>query len=495
MENAIVGNKFEDIRPCYAFRGGDLCSKLIYAVLSKYNPALSKNDKYNDLQRVDHVNKHLPRVGFNESEVDFIFNISSSTNITNKRRSINNAIKHLVTENVVARLEGGGSVACPIFTLLKYTPEDKVNTLVAEINYNLTDFILDFCNNGNLYTTVSLNDIRLLSSDYAIRIYTYCHRYAKIRNDDCYEIKVDVDTLKKFLCVKSGYTTQAFNIRILDKYTNEITEKTSVNITYEKIVYGRKITGYVFRIKSKIPTKIRKNYEAGFACINGIDSSLINVDNAETINHLSKMGVNKAQLIEAVKMGTTYLKFVTKEIDNQYRKLIEIDRNVSYGALFWGAIKGWLNYEKWAQEHPEEIQKDKERLIELSNIKLKKIEETEEEKAEKEKRIKQRNFFRNAIPMYKNFTDEELDEIINKAEKMQAEKQVAKEAEEAKKADEADEAKTVKGIVVDSFVRANFDVNYLSSSPFKDFFFDEQKRFGFDDFGEFVQYVKTISIQ
>ena len=97
--------------------------------------------------------------------------------------------------------------------------------------------------------------------------------------------------------------------------------------------------------------------------------------------------------------------------------------------------------------------------------------------------------------MYKNFTDEELDEIINKAEKMQAEKQVAKEAEEAKKADEADEAKTVKGIVVDSFVRANFDVNYLSSSPFKDFFFDEQKRFGFDDFGEFVQYVKTISIQ
>ena len=151
--------------------------------------------------------------------------------------------------------------------------------------------------------------------------------------------------------------------------------------------------------------------------------------------------------------------------------------------------------EEYASIFREDIKKDKERLIELSNIKLRKIEETEEEKAEKEKRIKQRNFFRNAIPMYRNFTDEELDEIINKAEKMQAEKQVAKEAEEAKKVEEAEETKTVNPLIVDKFREADFDINWLLSSPFKTCYTDEQKRLGYDDFADFVQYVKSISVQ
>lgn len=498
MENSVVGNDFENIRPCYKGRGGDICSKLIYGVLSKYNPALSDNDKYNDLQRVDYENHKLPRVGFNEAEVDYIFSISSSSNITKRRQAINNAIKKLITENIVIKLSGGGSLACPIFTLLKYTPEDSVNTLVAEINYNLLDLVLDFRGKDRLYTTVSLNDIRLLSSDYAIKIYTYCQRYSKIRNNDCYEIKVDTDSLKKYLGISNGYSTKSFNLKILDKYTNEITEKTSYNITYTKQFYGRKITGYVFSIKAKVPTKIRKHYEAGFACVNGIDSSLINVDNAETINHLSKMGVNKAQLIEAIKMGTTYLKFVTKEIDNEYKKAVKINRNVSYGALFWGAIKGWLNYEKWAQEHPEDIQRDKERLIELSNIKLNEIEASEAEKKAEKERVKLRSFFRNAIPMYKDLSDDELDNLINMGEKLSEEKRLAKEAEEAKKAEKAkkvDEAKTINPLIVDKFIEADFDVNKLLLSPFNSCYIDEQEKFGFDDFGEFVQYVKTISIQ
>ena len=496
-ENVIVGNDFEEVRPCYTRKGGDVCAKLIYAVLSKYNPALP-NDKYNDLQKVDHDNKHLPRVGFNESEVDFIFGISASSNPTMKKKYIRNAISKLVTEKITVKKADGGIIACPIFTLFNYTPSDKNNTLVAEINYNLLELVLDFKNMNKLYTTVSLNDIRLLSSDYSIKIYIYCQRYLKFKNDDSYVLTVPVDKLRELLGVSKGYSSKDFNTKILDKCTQEITQRTTFNVTWERVICGRKITDYKFFVKSKTPIKIRKHYEAGFACINGIDSSLINVDNAETITHLSKMGVNKAQLIEAIKMGTTYLKFVTKEIDNQYKKLVEIDRNVSYGALFWGAIKGWLNYEKWAKAHPEEIQKDKERLIELSNVRLREIEASEAEKEAEKERVKLRSFFRNAIPMYKDLSDDELDNLINMGEKLSEEKRLAKEAEEAKKAEKAkkvDEAKTINPLIVDKFIEADFDVNKLLLSPFNSCYIDEQEKFGFDDFGEFVQYVKTISIQ
>ena len=493
-EDAIVGNEFEDVRPCFNRKGGDVCAKLIYAVLSKYNPALP-NDKYNDLQRVDHEAKHLPKVGLNETEVDYIFGISSSYNPTLKKRHIRNAITKLISEKITVKKADGGIIACPIFTLLNYTPSDKTNTLVAEINYNLLELVLDFKNINKLYTTVSLNDIRLLSSDYAIKIYTYCQRYSKVRNDDCYEMKIEADKLRVLLGIPKGYLIKDINRKILDKYTDEISKKTSFNITWEGELQGRKLVSYKFLVKAKTPIKIRKNYEAGFACINGIDGSLINVDNAETINHLSKMGVNKAQLIEAIKMGTTYLKFVTKEIDNEYKKAVKINRNVSYGALFWGAIKGWLNYEKWAQEHPEDIQRDKERLIELSNIKLNEIEASEAEKEAEKERVKLRSFFRNAIPMYKDLSDDELDNLINMGEKLSEEKRLAKEAEEAKKAERAkkvDEAKTINPLIVDKFIEADFDVNKLLLSPFNSCYIDEQEKFGFDDFGEFVQYVKTI---
>ena len=510
MENAVVGNDFEDWRPCYTHKGGDLCSKLIYAVLTKYNPAMP-NDKYNDLQRVDYEKKVLPSVGFNETEVDFIFNIASSTNPSVRKKLIKNAIRHLTTERKILNKSDGGIVACPIFTLLNYSPSDPVNTLVARLNYDLLELALNFKDNNRVYCIESFNDIRLLNSDYAIKIYSYCQRYEKIRSSDYYEKSISVADLKNYLGVSAGYTTQAFNIRILDKYTKEISEKTSVNITYKKKMYGRKITNYIFCVKPKISEKPRKHYEAGFACVNGIDSSLINPDNIETVAYLTKKGINKKQLIEVIKKGTSYLKYVTEKIDSQYAKLTSNDmayydnekrcycsfidnRPIMYGALFWGAVKGWLNYDKWAQEHEEDVKRDQARLIELSNIKMHEAEEVAKERERKETR----EDFKNAIPSYKNLSDEQLDRIIDTAEAMNKLNREAEEAQRnekaidiaARKELETGNTKYMDQLVIDSIVKVNYDTDKLLTSPFAGFYKLEQQRLGYKDFTNFVDDIR-----
>lgn len=511
-ENCIVGNTWEDVRPCYTHKGGDICAKLVYAVLSKYNPAISNNDVNNDLKKLEQesllyktmldIRQRMPVAVFNKEQVNYIFGMNEHSNPTLLRRYIRNAVKKLASETFIINKEGGGIAIYGVFPRIEYTPEDDEHTLTAEFNYSLLPYVLDL--RGQIYTTIPLNEIRLLSSDYAMKLYTFCMRYDKLRTDEYnYKKEIAVDKLRTILCVSSGYSGKDFNRRILDKYTEEITKKTSWNIKWEGKYNGRKITKYIFFVTAKNQPAKREFVEtiAG----RGIDTSLINDENKEIVLYLAKKGVNKKQIFEVYhNYGINYMKFLTEKVDIYYATKIAkevayfendcyydklTNKKISYGAIWNGAKRSWLSYDKWAKDNADIIAKEKEEKKQKQKQEAVEADEAvkKQDKIKEEKRKRLRSF-----EQFKNYTDSQLDnfiDICNSVLDTKEIKQEVKEIKEVKKAKKKD-LSTVNNMLLDYFVNEDFDVKKLLSHSYNIYFKMEQDKAGYDDFDDFVNDVK-----
>lgn len=511
-ENCIVGNTWEDVRPCYTHKGGDICAKLVYAVLSKYNPAISNNDVNNDLKKLEQesllyktmldIRQRMPVAVFNKEQVNYIFGMNEHSNPTLLRRYIRNAVKKLASETFIINKEGGGIAIYGVFPRIEYTPEDDEHTLTAEFNYSLLPYVLDL--RGQIYTTIPLNEIRLLSSDYAMKLYTFCMRYDKLRTDEYnYKKEIAVDKLRTILCVSSGYSGKDFNRRILDKYTEEITKKTSWNIKWEGKYNGRKITKYIFFVTAKNQPAKREFVEtiAG----RGIDTSLINDENKEIVLYLAKRGVNKKQIFEVYHhYGINYMKFLTEKVDTYYATKIAkevayfendcyydklTNKKISYGAIWNGAKRSWLSYDKWAKDNADIIAKEKEQ----EKLKREADEAVQKQLEQDNIKVEKRNALRKISAHFKNMSDDELDNFINICSLVTNEKTENKEKlinENDRKSLENNDLSSVDKIIVDNFVNDDFDVNKILSHPYSSFYKMEQQRLGFKDFNCFVEAVK-----
>lgn len=509
-ENFIVGKDFETLRPCFAGQGGDMCGKLICAILSKHNPAISDKDVNNDLIKLERdsillntmldIRQRMPVVTLNSKQVDYVLGIQSTINKGRKQAQISRAVDKLLAEKIVFKGKNK-KAGFPIFTRLEYNADDENNTLIAEFNYNLLPLVVDL--RGKIYSTIPLNEIRLLSSDYAVKIYMLCMEYDKMRNDEYnYKKEITTDDLKECLSISDKYATRDFN-KIIEKYTVEISDKTAWKILWDTKRNGRKITKYIFLVTAKNQPQKREFVEtiAG----RGIDTSLINDENKEIVLYLAKRGVNKKQIFEVYHhYGINYMKFLTEKVDTYYATKIAkevayfendcyydklTNKKISYGAIWNGAKRSWLSYDKWAKDNADVIAKEKEQ----EKLKREADEAIQKQLEQDNIKVEKRNALRKISAHFKNMSDDELDNFINICSLVTNEKTENKEKlinENDRKSLENNDLSSVDKIIVDNFVNDDFDVNKILSHAYSSFYKMEQQRLGFKDFNCFVEAVK-----
>ena len=108
--------------------------------------------------------------------------------------------------------------------------------------------ILPFISNlSREFTKYSLSDIAGMSSAYAIRIYELLSQYRSIGKRE-----ISVESLRKMLELGKRYPLFADLKRwVIDTAVDQINEHSPLNVSYEQIKTGRKVTHIQFTFKEK----------------------------------------------------------------------------------------------------------------------------------------------------------------------------------------------------------------------------------------------------
>lgn len=109
--------------------------------------------------------------------------------------------------------------------------------------------ILPFISNlSREFTKYALSDISGMSSAYAIRIYELLSQYRSIGKRE-----ISIESLRKMLELEKRYPLFADLKRwVIDTAVNQINEHSPLQVTYEQIKTGRKVTHIQFTFKEKI---------------------------------------------------------------------------------------------------------------------------------------------------------------------------------------------------------------------------------------------------
>ena len=100
-----------------------------------------------------------------------------------------------------------------------------------------------------LFTKFNIQNIKPLTSIYAIRIYELCKRFYK----DSSHAHISIDQLKKILQIENKYKqTSDFRKRVLDVAKKQINKNTDLEIDFELIKEGKKYTKVHFIVKQHI---------------------------------------------------------------------------------------------------------------------------------------------------------------------------------------------------------------------------------------------------
>jgi len=121
------------------------------------------------------------------------------------------------------------------------------NKGIVELSFSndLKPYLLQL---GEHFTKLEFKQLVNLSSVYAIRIYELCKQYEKIK-----ERTIEIEKLKIMLGIeKTEYKLYGdFKKRVLEIAKREINEKTDINIDFEEIKTGRKVTSIKFLIEKQ----------------------------------------------------------------------------------------------------------------------------------------------------------------------------------------------------------------------------------------------------
>lgn len=124
--------------------------------------------------------------------------------------------------------------------------------ITIKLHENLKPYLIGL---NELYTQYVLQDILVLKSVYAIRIYELIRqetKYQKIYSSMSANVYLSIETIRKATNTEKKYTRYSnFQEKIIDKAVNEINDKLGYYITYQPVKESRKIVGYNITIKSK----------------------------------------------------------------------------------------------------------------------------------------------------------------------------------------------------------------------------------------------------
>ena len=103
------------------------------------------------------------------------------------------------------------------------------------------------------FTSYYLDEVRNLSSTYAIRLFELCSRWKNAGKTPCFT----VEELKEQIgVVADSYHELRIFKRLLDKSINQINKTTSLRVSYAQQKRGRSIVGFAFFITS--PTSVKQ---------------------------------------------------------------------------------------------------------------------------------------------------------------------------------------------------------------------------------------------
>ena len=105
------------------------------------------------------------------------------------------------------------------------------------------------------YTQYMLQDILMLKTVYAVRLYELIReemKGQKVYADKTAIVSLDVETIRKATDTEKKYAQIGiFKLRVIESALKEINEKSCYYVTYNDIKESRKIVGFKFKIESK----------------------------------------------------------------------------------------------------------------------------------------------------------------------------------------------------------------------------------------------------
>lgn len=105
------------------------------------------------------------------------------------------------------------------------------------------------------YTQFMLQDILMLKTVYAVRLYELIReemKGQKVYADKTATVSLDVEAIRKATDTENKYEKMGmFKQRVIESALKEINEKSCFNINYNDIKESRKIVGFKFKIESK----------------------------------------------------------------------------------------------------------------------------------------------------------------------------------------------------------------------------------------------------
>ena len=209
------------IEACYKLTTPEL--RLIYSCISKINfkQIISKDELFT----------------ITSSEYADCFNIPKP-NVT---RELKQAVDKLWDREIIIKQENND-----VFKTRWISRQAIYENGNAEIRFavDVIPYLTTLMELGN-FTKYKLENMGGLKSAYAIRLYELLKQYENLKTR-----KLTIDDLREILCLGDKYTAMRdFKKRVLDLAITEINTCTDLNVSYENIKTGRKVTGFLFTIK------------------------------------------------------------------------------------------------------------------------------------------------------------------------------------------------------------------------------------------------------
>ena len=129
--------------------------------------------------------------------------------------------------------------------------DNKTGILTIKLHEELKPYLLELKKH---YTQYVLQDILLLKTVYAVRMYELIveEMRTKVYADKVATVELSLETIRKATNTENKYEqTAMLKKRVIDSALNEINEKLGYHILYEPKKLSRKIVGFRFTIESK----------------------------------------------------------------------------------------------------------------------------------------------------------------------------------------------------------------------------------------------------
>lgn len=160
--------------------------------------------------------------------------------------------------------------------------------------------ILPFISNlSREFTKYSLSDIAGMSSAYAIRIYELLSQYRSIGKRE-----ISIESLRGMLELGKRYPLSADLKRwVIDTAVDQINEHSPLNVSYEQIKTGRKVTHIHFKFKEKLKSIEHKSEQNNFYKLTDAQINMFGnqLSRLHEVSHLAQQGESYDDLAIKIK--------------------------------------------------------------------------------------------------------------------------------------------------------------------------------------------------